>query len=109
MITLADVCRYVRSKNAGPFWITTDLFFHDRAGYERYAAGDALSPAAVAPRLGVEPGEVRRFDVPDLLVIKFSYPRQQPQGGAIERDMHGGQRFVDLLDLRLDVSEIDQA
>lgn len=108
MTTLSDVCRYVRSKNAGPFWITTDLFFHDRASYERHAAGDALSPAAVAPRLGVEAGEVRRFNVPDLLVIKFSYPRQQPQGGAIERDMHGGQQFVDLLDLRLDTLETDR-
>ena len=29
MPRLADVCRHVRSKNAGPFWITVDLFFRD--------------------------------------------------------------------------------
>ena len=27
MPRLREVCRYVRFKNAGPFWITVDLFF----------------------------------------------------------------------------------
>ena len=27
MPKLKDVCRYVRSKNAGPFWVTVDIFF----------------------------------------------------------------------------------
>ncbi|MEA2725650.1 MAG: hypothetical protein QOF70_125, partial [Acetobacteraceae bacterium] len=29
MPRLGDVCRHIRSKNAGPFWITVDLFFRD--------------------------------------------------------------------------------
>jgi hypothetical protein len=34
-------------------------------------------------------------------VVKISYPRARPQGGACERDMHGGQQYVRLLDVEL--------
>jgi hypothetical protein len=34
-------------------------------------------------------------------VVKLSFPRLRPQGGAGERDMHGGQQYVPLLDLEL--------
>jgi hypothetical protein len=40
---------------------------------------------------------VKRFEVPDLAVLKISYPRATPQGGTYERDMHGGQQYVRLL------------
>ena len=38
MPKLSDVCANVRSKNAGPFWITLDLWFPDDASFQRYAA-----------------------------------------------------------------------
>lgn len=102
MTKIVDACRYVRSKNAGPFWITVDLFFRDRAHFDRYARSPALTCAALAPIFGARPDAIRRFEVADLLVLKFSYPRDVPQGGVIERDMHGGQQYVDLLDVELD-------
>jgi len=37
-----------------------------------------------------------------LNVVKISYARTAPQGGMVERDMHCGQQFVRLLDVRLD-------
>jgi hypothetical protein len=98
MPKLVEVCSHVRSKNAGPFWITLDLWFPDRATFDRYAHAAALQPAAVGALYGVESTQVKRFPVPDLLVLKISYPRHKPQGGALERDMHGGQQYVRLLD-----------
>ncbi len=105
MTRLASVCRYIRSKNAGPFWITVDLFFADRNTFDRHAADPALTAEALAAVLGAEPATVRRFELRELAVLKFSYPRLHPQGGVIERDMHGGQYFADLLDLELGTSE----
>lgn len=35
--------------------------------------------------------ELKRFDIPDLRVIKFSLPRPIIQGSAADRDMHGAQ------------------
>ena len=99
MARLGDIARYIRSKNAGPFWITVDVFFVDRADFETYA--HVLSECAVADCLGLSPDLLRRYEVPNILVVKLSYPRALPQGGTHERDMHAGQDFVGLLDLEL--------
>lgn len=101
MPRLNDVCRYVRSKNAGPFWVTIDIFFDGAESYDRYADDAAISTPAVAALYGVDPASVRRFKVDTLSVVKISIPRSQPQGGVIERDMHSGQQFVPLLNLDL--------
>lgn len=96
-----EACAYVRSKNAGPFWITLDLFFPDRESFDRLARSAALQPAAIGPLFEVDPALVKQFLVEDLAVVKISYPRKRAQGGAVERDMHGGQQYVRLLDVEL--------
>lgn len=101
MPKLEQVCSHVRSKNAGPFWITMDLRFPDRAAFDRYANAPQLQPAAIGALYGVDAEQVKHFPVPELLVLKISYPRRQPQGGAHERDMHGGQQYVRLLGVEL--------
>jgi hypothetical protein len=98
---LADVCRYVRSKNAGPFWVTVDLFFDGAESYAKYHDDPAISADAVAAIYGVDAALVRRFAVKSLSMVKISYPRATPQGGVHERDMHSGQQFVPLLELQL--------
>ncbi|MBB6123792.1 DUF4387 domain-containing protein [Sphingobium subterraneum] len=96
MAKLSDVCRHIRSKNAGPFWITIDLFFADAERFARYAHTPALASEAIARLYGVPSESVRKFVVPELAVVKFSYPRAVAQGGPDERDMHGGQQYVRL-------------
>lgn len=102
MPRLAEVCRYVRSKNAGPFWLTVDLFFDGPESYALYRDHPAIGGDTLAPLYGVQADEVKRFAIDDLEVVKLSFPRATPQGGAAERDMHGGQFYARLLDLRLD-------
>ncbi|MDR6625880.1 DUF4387 domain-containing protein [Caulobacter segnis] len=101
MVKLHEVCRQVRSKNAGPFWVTVDLFFDGPENYARYKDASGLSADAVAKVFGVDPTLVKRFAVDTLSVVKISYPRKTPQGGAVERDMHSGQQYVRLLDTPL--------
>ncbi len=102
MATIKDVCRHVRSKNAGPFWVTVDLFFDGEESFERYRDSAALGPELFARLYGAEPALVKRFAVPSLHVVKISYPRATAQGGMVERDMHAGQQYVRLLDVDLD-------
>jgi hypothetical protein len=101
MPRLKEVCRYVRSKNAGPFWVTVDLFFDGADSYAQYHADPAISAENFAVIYGVDKTHVKRFEVKSLHMVKISYPRKTPQGGAVERDMHSGQQFVPLLDLQL--------
>ncbi len=97
MTTLAEVALHVREQDAGPFWITIDITCGDAASFARCIAAETLRPPAVAERYGVDPELVKRFELPELLVLKISYPRRRPQGGPAERDMHGGQQYVRLL------------
>lgn len=101
MPKLEDVCHQIRSKNAGPFWISVDLFFRDRAAFDRYADVKELQPENLGPLFGVRPDQVGCYPVPDLAVLKISYPRRDPQGGMIERDLHGGQQYIRIVDLEL--------
>jgi hypothetical protein len=91
----------VRSKNAGPFWITVDLFFADEPAYRRYRDDPTIGAEAFAALYGVDAALVKRFALERLNVVKVSYPRPQPQGGVVERDMQAGQQFAILLDVEL--------
>jgi hypothetical protein len=101
MAKLRDVCRHVRSKNAGPFWITVDLFFRDDASYWAYKDDLGISARSLANLFGASEPSIKVIHVDTLRVVKVSYPRPKPQGWRGERDMHGGQQYVSLLELEL--------
>ncbi len=101
MPTVKDVCRHIRSKNAGPFWVTFDLFFADKEAFDRYASSPQLQPEAIGKLFEVDPKMVKHFLDLNLLVLKVSCPRAHPQGGIVDRDMHQGQQYVRLLDIAL--------
>lgn len=105
MSTVKEVCRHLRSKAAGPFWVTIDLFFDGAENFSKYSDSQALSPERIAALYGTDSKLVKRFSVPSIGVVKISYPRTSPQGGMIERDMHCGQQYVRLLDVELSAPE----
>lgn len=94
MPELAQVVEKVRSKNAGPFWLTIDIFCGTADAYERVR--DDLSTGTVAKVLDVSPNRLKRFDIAALNVVKFSLPRPSVQGTLTDRDMHGAS-FAELL------------
>ncbi|HEV2739718.1 MAG TPA: DUF4387 domain-containing protein [Candidatus Elarobacter sp.] len=105
MPRVRDVCSHVRSKNAGPFWITIDLFFDGEELYRRYRDDRVFTPGRIAPLFGTQAALVKRFPVDRLNMLKISFPRPKPQGGIVERDMHSGQQYVRVLALELDEEE----
>lgn len=101
MTKLKDVAQYVRSKAAGPFWVTVDIFCADAAAYDRVRAAPGLAAPAIAALYGVSANAVKVFEVPQLNVLKISFPRREPQGSAHDADSHAGQFFVPLLDVEV--------
>ncbi|MXQ09221.1 DUF4387 family protein [Alphaproteobacteria bacterium GH1-50] len=87
MPELRSIAEKVRSKNAGPFWITVDIFCGTDTAFTRIR--DGLDTARVAEALDCPGQTLKRFDIPDLHVVKISIPRPQVQGTAADRDMHG--------------------
>lgn len=92
---LGDMALHVRSKNAGPFQLTIDIFCGSEEVCRRVCRG--LDNAEIAVRLGVATSQLKRFDLVDLHAIKLSLPRQPAQGSIKDRDMHGA-AFARLLD-----------
>jgi hypothetical protein len=99
MSKIGEVCRHVRSKNAGPFWVTIDLFFRNEELFRRYRDAPALGPDTFKRLYGANPDLVKRLPVDNLRVIKISFPRGKPQGWMGERDMHAGQHYARLLEI----------
>ena len=99
MARLGDRVVKVRSKNAGPFWVTIDIFCGSAEVFEEVRA--RLATEAVA-RLFQQPTQlVKRFDIADLSAIKLSFPRPVVQGSRADRDMHGAQWAVLLAEMEL--------
>lgn len=86
---LSEKILKVRSKNAGPFWVTIDIFCGTDAAFADVS--QTLPTEAVARLYATDLDLVKRFDIPDLKVVKFSIPRPVVQGSAADRDMHGAQ------------------
>jgi hypothetical protein len=97
--TLGDLAELVRSKNAGPFWMTLDVFFATDADYEQAATSGVLTEDAIARLYLVDPATVALYRLPDIRVIKASFPRPVVQGSFADRDMHSGQQHIPLAGL----------
>jgi Domain of unknown function (DUF4387) len=96
---LGELAQLVRSKNAGPFWVTLDVFFATDADYERAAAPGALTDNDVAEAYHVPASDVTLYRLPNIRVIKASFPRPVVQGSFADRDMHSGQQDIPLAKL----------
>jgi hypothetical protein len=98
---LRELLVNARSKNAGPFTLTIDLFVRTREDYEAIRESDAVTPDTVGAVLNVPPVDIRVFFFEPALAIKISMPREVSSGAPGDRDLFGGQQFPPLLDLRV--------
>ena len=96
---LTNTFKLIRSKDAGPFMLTIDLFCHDAAAYDRVLAADVIDPATFASLYGVEPSAVEVHLAPQIDAIKVSFPRPVASGELADRDITGGQEYGPLVTL----------
>ena len=92
MARLGNIVRKIRSKNAGPFWLTIDIFCVDSGNFQKVQK--ALSTSVVAALFNEEEANIHQFIIEQLNVIKFSLPRPHIQGTAGDTDMHGASYAV---------------
>jgi len=97
--SIGEIAELVRSKNAGPFWQTLDVFLPDDDSYRRVAESPALDEATIARLYRTPADTVAIHRLPSIRVVKISFPRPVTQGGVADRDMHAGQQHVPLAGL----------
>ena len=98
MATLGEKVKKIRSKNAGPFWITVDVFCGDKKVYKDVR--NKLKNSKVSSLFMISEQDLNRFEIDNLNVIKFSFPRKIIQGDILDRDMHGAQLAVLLSEMK---------
>ena len=89
----------IRSKNAGPFWITIDIFCGSKVVFDDVRV--RLDNIRIINLFEINGQTLKRFEIESLNVIKFSFPRKIIQGNILDRDMHGAQLAVLLSEMDL--------
>ncbi|MFM0505194.1 DUF4387 domain-containing protein [Paraburkholderia caffeinilytica] len=97
--TIGDLAVLVRSKNAGPFWLTFDIMFNDESVYRRVRDSHVINAEDVARTFHRTPEEVIVVNHDAALAVKVSFPRPQSSGSKLDNDVYGGQQYAPLLDL----------
>jgi hypothetical protein len=93
-VTLGDLAHEVRSKSAGPFWMTLEAFMPDDESYR--IAESLITTELICDLYQIGPESLQIFRIPELHVVKVSFPRPVVQGSLHDRDMHAGQHHVPL-------------
>ena len=94
---LHELTTVLRSKNAGPFLVTVDLFFPDRESYDRARASGLLEPAYVARLYGIPVEEVvGSFWEPNALGAKVTFRKRHSVNDFACDDLFGSHQHVPL-------------
>ncbi|MGH7328246.1 MAG: DUF4387 family protein, partial [Polyangiaceae bacterium] len=75
MALVRDIAEVCKSKNAGPFELTIDVVFSDKATFDKVAATKVLGPALFARLYGVKAEEVLFTEYPAGCAFKATLPR----------------------------------
>ena len=81
--TIGQLAEEVRSKNAGPFWMTLDIFLRSDEDYEFLITSGQLSQERIGQLYEVDPDTVQIFSLPSIRAI---HPRDCASGNGSSCD-----------------------
>lgn len=99
MKRLVEYTRILRSKNAGPLFITFDLIFDRREDMEHVQK--ALTAEMVSEAYGVSAEKVSIISYAVVNSIKITFPRKYISGQLEDGDIYGCQQHVPLSNIVL--------
>ncbi len=101
MAKLWQVAKLIRSKNAGPFELTFDVIFKDRASYEKARDAKVINAQWFAKTYRMQPEAVTIINYDAANAIKITIPRPVISGDINDTDVFGGQQYGPLVDLEI--------
>ena len=96
---LIDYTKILRSKNAGPLYITFDLMFDDAKKFEY--VNNNLQKEAVAKAYGVDAENVVIVSFDVVKSIKITFPRVYISGDFLDTDIYGCQMHTPLANIEI--------
>lgn len=101
MPRLWEVSKLIRSKNSGPFELTFDVIFKDKATYEKVRDARVINAAWFAKTYRLTPEVVSVINYDAASAIKVTIPRPVISGDIDDTDVFGGQQYGPLVDLEV--------
>lgn len=96
---LIDAVDYLYSKNAGPFVITFDIAFKNRALFDAAVSAGVFTREAMARQLRIPESRILSIHpYPAANIVKFSITRTAPSGSFGENTVFGSQLWPTLID-----------
>ncbi|UKZ57118.1 hypothetical protein TrVGV298_010970 [Trichoderma virens] len=105
--TVGEAAKVIRSKNAGPYEITFDIIFNSKDTYDRVKNSGLLRPQLIAELYDLSLDNIVYCGFFDqALAFKATIPRMRngrpaASGGFMEDDVHGSQKYLPLMNLKL--------
>ena len=99
-VNIREVAQVVRSKNAGPFRLTLDVLFKDRAVYEQVKRSGSITAQTIAGLYRLPVDRVTDFVWFDPgKALKATLKRPVSSGAPRDSDIYGAQQHAPLLAL----------
>lgn len=96
---LIDLAKILRSKNAGPLYITFDIIFESRD--EMLLAEREITKERVAAAYEIDPKYVDIIVYSVVNSIKITMPRKHISGSVYDDDIYGCQQHIPLGNLEI--------
>lgn len=106
--TVGEAAKVIRSKNAGPYEITFDIIFKNKETYDFVKNTGLLRSNLIAELYNLSVDDIVYCGFFDqALAFKATIPRMRDgkpvaSGGFMEDDVHGSQKYLPLMNLKLD-------
>lgn len=98
---LIDYVDVLRSKNAGPFYFTIDIFCKDEKKYRNFKKQNPITVEYIAEAYDVDPELVQTVYVDKAQGFKVTVPRKYSSGSAFDTDIYGAQQHAPLMNLEI--------
>ncbi len=97
MKKLIDYTKILRSKNAGPLYITFDLIFPDNDTFNYVK--DAITKEMIAKAYEVKVEEIDIIFYEVVNSLKITFPRKNVSGSLNDNDIYGCQQHMPLANI----------
>ena len=95
-MTLYEIAKVIRSKNAGPFTLTIDVMFGSEVEMNEVLEADEFSTRAIAALYDVSVDSVLLHVMASACAVKVTLPRKVASGSPGDRDVYGSQQHMAL-------------
>lgn len=101
-VILGELAKFLRSKNAGPFKLTLDVFFNNSQDYQRVKESGVLNKGLISKLYKLEnPDDISIINFDQAAAIKITFPRRIASGNIGDSDIYGAQQHVPLYEIEI--------